>query len=113
MGQVTEALGVSAGTATRVIDNLVRRGLAERIGNPGDRRRVCVRPTRRGQKTIKSLGECYMRFWKTTFQGIPRSKTSETLAALELLVGALERAKDVCCGSPGARGRQVKKGDRA
>ena len=48
MRQVAGALGVSAGTATRVVDNLVRDGLVERTANPGDRRNVCVRPTARG-----------------------------------------------------------------
>ncbi len=58
MRQVAGALGVSAGTATRVVDNLVRDGLVERTANPGDRRNVCVRPTARGDRTIKELEEC-------------------------------------------------------
>ena len=96
MGRVSEALGVSAGTATRVIDNLVRDALAERAENPQDRREIRVRPTARGKKKIKELDECYRQFWETILRDIPAGKLSGTLKVLELLVRAAEKAKSEC-----------------
>ena len=99
MGRVSEALGVSAGTATRVIDNLVRDALVERTENPQDRRSVRVRPTARGKKTIKELNECYRRFWDTILRDIPTSKLPGTIKVLELLVQAVEKARSECCAT--------------
>ena len=97
MREVAAALGVSAGTATRVVDNLVRDGLAVRAEDPTDRRRVCVRPTGEGRKRIAQLGECYGRLWESVFGLIPRGKLSETMSALKLVVEAVEEAKAACC----------------
>ncbi len=43
MGELASALGMSAGWATRVVDELVSTGFAERITDPHDRRVVHVR----------------------------------------------------------------------
>lgn len=97
MGRICEALGVSAGTATRVVDNLVRDGLVERADNPDDRRSVCVVPTAKGRKAIAELDDCYDRIWRTISAAIPARKLSATLEALDLLVGAVEKARAECC----------------
>lgn len=101
MREVATALGVSAGTATRVVDNLVRDGLVERTENPADRRSVCVRSTANGKKRIRGLEECYRRFWGTIFERIPEGRLSETFDVLELLVDAAEEAAGVCCSKKG------------
>lgn len=62
MREVAAALGVSAGSATRVVDNLVRDGLEE----------------------------CYGRLWMMTFRSIPEKRVHQTMAALELPVDAVE-----------------------
>lgn len=110
MRQLAEALAVSAGTATRMVDNLVRDGLVERTANQGDRRYVCVRPTARGERTIKELEECYRRFWTMTFRSIPTNRLGETLAALELLVDAVEKAEAACCRTFRTRSTHIKQG---
>ena len=110
MCQVADALGVSAGTATRVIDNLVRDGRVERAGNPADRRNVCVQPTARGERTIKELTECYSRFWEMTFSDVDRSRLVETLATLEVVVNAVEKARKACCGTHNVRNTHIQRG---
>ncbi len=100
MSQVGEAIGVSAGTATRVIDNLVREGLVERARNSSDRRQVCIRPTSRGKKRIKELDKCYDQFWQTIFGKVPKKRLPETLRALRLLVPAVEEAREGCRLAP-------------
>ena len=97
MGDVCEALGVSPGTATRVIDNLVRDGLVDRTENPDDRRSVCVVPTAKGRKAIAELDDCYDRIWRTISAAIPARKLPATLDALDLLVDAVEKARAECC----------------
>ena len=97
MRRVASALGVSPGTATRVIDNLVRDGLVERCDNPSDRRSVCVRPTAEGTRVIEALEDCYSRLWTAVFQRVPRERLDDTLAALELLADAVGEAAAECC----------------
>jgi DNA-binding MarR family transcriptional regulator len=52
--QLMEATMLSSGGMTKRIDRLVGAGLVERAPDPGDRRGVLVRLTRRGKKTIDS-----------------------------------------------------------
>lgn len=113
MRQLTEALGVSAGTATRVVDNLVRDGLVERTANPADRRNVCVRPTPQGERKIKELNGCYRRFWGSIFGAIPKKRLREVLSSLRLLVDAAEKARAACCPASRVESAQTKKGVRA
>lgn len=110
MREVAAAIGVSAGTATRVVDNLVRDGLAERAEDPADRRKVCIRPTRGGEKKITQLEECYGRFWEDVFGRIPKKKLSEALQVLEVVVEAVEEARLACCENTGARSARLKEG---
>jgi hypothetical protein len=43
--RLAERLGISAAAATRVVDRLVGKGLARRIADPSDRRRVLIEHT--------------------------------------------------------------------
>ncbi len=97
MRGIAAAIGVSPGTATRVVDNLVRDGLAQRVEDPADRRRVCIRPTKGGEKKIAQLEECYGRFWRNVFGRIPKRKLTGALSVLGLVVEAVEDAKTACC----------------
>ncbi|MFQ5808403.1 MAG: MarR family winged helix-turn-helix transcriptional regulator [Armatimonadota bacterium] len=108
MRHVTAALGVSPGTATRVIDNLVRDGLVERCDNPADRRNVCIRATAKGGSVIDALEDCYTRFWTMVFEGVPSERLGDTLAALELLVDAADRASAACCSPDNERKTRTK-----
>lgn len=100
MREVASALGVSAGTATRIVDNLVRDRLVERTMDAGDRRKVCLRPTAQGKRKIKELDVCYRRFWHGLFACIPEKQLPGILSALEVLVTASETTRRSCCGSP-------------
>jgi DNA-binding MarR family transcriptional regulator len=108
MRHMTAALGVSPGTATRVIDNLVRDGLVERCENPADRRNVCLRSTAKGESVIDSLEECYTRFWTTVFEDVPPERLGDMLDTLELLVDAVDRASEACCAPNGERNTRTK-----
>lgn len=45
-------LGITSGAATALVDRLERRGVAERLGHPSDRRRVVVRLTEEGRSIL-------------------------------------------------------------
>ena len=111
MRQMTTALGVSPGTATRVIDNLVRDGLVERCDSPDDRRHVCVRPTAEGHKVIEALEGCYERYCTTVFEAVPRERLGGVLAALDVLVDAVEAASATCTAPAVERDTQAKMED--
>lgn len=52
VGRMAEAAGVTAPTATRMLDGLERTGVVERSGDPHDRRCVNVRLTRGGRDLV-------------------------------------------------------------
>jgi DNA-binding MarR family transcriptional regulator len=94
MSEIAEALGVSAGTATRVVDNLVRDDLVERIGDPDDRRKVYVRPTESGKERTDALRRGYERMWESVFGDLRGTRMRDVLEALQVLLGAVQREKE-------------------
>src|SRR5689334_6853600 len=54
VGEIAVGAGVSAPTATRMLDNLEREGLVVRERRDGDRRLVHVRVTAQGRKAVKA-----------------------------------------------------------
>lgn len=44
IGELGRQLGLSSAAATSLVDRLSQRGLVERVADPGDRRRILVRP---------------------------------------------------------------------
>lgn len=55
MSRVAEAAGVVPSTATGIVDNLVGKGLVERIADPADRRRVVCRLSSEGEVLANRL----------------------------------------------------------
>ena len=55
MGELAEALQVRPHTAVGLVDRATRRGLAKRVAVGGDRRRVGVALTRRGEHLLARL----------------------------------------------------------
>lgn len=52
VGRLADAAGVTAPTATRMLDGLARTGVVERTADPRDRRCVNVRLTHSGRKLV-------------------------------------------------------------
>jgi DNA-binding MarR family transcriptional regulator len=57
VNEAAEYLGVGAPTTSKVMSELVDRGLVERGGAPDDRRRVVLRETDRGRRILKEAVE--------------------------------------------------------
>jgi DNA-binding MarR family transcriptional regulator len=54
-GELATASGLSTGAVTAVVDRLERAGYAERVSDPGDRRRVLVELTAKAHELIWEL----------------------------------------------------------
>jgi DNA-binding MarR family transcriptional regulator len=55
LGAVIRQLGVSKQSAGQLVDSLVARGYLDRSVDPGDRRRLVVRPTERGEAAAEVI----------------------------------------------------------
>ena len=79
---VAERLGISLPAASRAVDQLVRRGLAERAEDPIDRRVKRVRTTRKGDRLVERLIAARMRSFERlleTFTATERRKLGDAL----------------------------------
>ncbi len=57
MGVLADELDVSVASATGIVDRMEKRGLVERLHTAEDRRVVLVRPTDRGLKLVRMVGD--------------------------------------------------------
>ena len=55
MSDLAARLALPSPLATRVAEELVTRDLVERLGDPGDRRRVLLRPTGQGRAALEAV----------------------------------------------------------
>jgi DNA-binding MarR family transcriptional regulator len=110
MRDLAESLGVSASTATRILDNLVRDGFVFRGVHPSDRRSVCAGATPKGEIKIRELSACYETFWTNAFGRIPKERRTETLRVLESLTLCVEDTRKASCG--GTSGKTGRAGGR-
>ena len=55
MGVIARALDIAVSATTTVVDRLVDRGFAERLAEPGDRRVVVCRLTKKGEKAARNF----------------------------------------------------------
>ncbi len=94
MGALGEALGVAPSTATRMVDQLVRKGLAVRQGAPEDRRAVCVALTPKGRSLRLELERATASCFLGAFAAIPAAQQATTIGALELINACLRESLD-------------------
>ena len=85
MSQLGEVAVVSRSRMSRVVDELVRAGLVERVPNPDDRRSAFARITPAGRARLRAAAPTYL-------AGIERHFTSHlTAAEAHAVATALER----------------------
>ncbi len=100
MGALGEALGVAPSTATRMVDQLVRKQLVRRQATPEDRRAVCVALTPKGQALRLELEQATASCFLGAFADIPAAQQAATIGALELVNACLRESLDAggCAG---------------
>lgn len=107
-GYLADALGLTTGSITAMVDRLEKLGFVERRPDPSDRRRVAVRPTAR----LNALAE---RIYGPLAESGVRVLAGYSKRELELLIRALqeiqaeqetqtERVRSMLPGSGGAAG---------
>jgi DNA-binding MarR family transcriptional regulator len=112
MQVVAKSLGVTPGTATRVVDNLVRDGLARRGDDPEDRRCVCGCVTARGNTRLIKLEKGYARLRKRTFGGMSRARLAGATKLLGSLADCLVKADREWGNKPGTRRGSARRGGK-
>lgn len=86
-GDLGEALNVSPGGVTALVDQLIALGLAERRAGV-DRRQVIVALTAAGTAAANTVGVAY---WHAVAEGVPAARRGATLEVLDDLGAALGR----------------------
>jgi DNA-binding MarR family transcriptional regulator len=91
MSDIAAVLGIALPTATGIVDNLVRKGLAVREADPQDRRLVICRLSPQGQNLINRLwtsGEFHM---ERLLEGLTLSQLEKAADVARMLLDNLSR----------------------
>jgi DNA-binding MarR family transcriptional regulator len=98
LNELAESLYITPSTASRTIEELVRKGLAERRPDPADRRAVCLTLTPPGQALFEALREHLIQRQLAILQQIDPSGRRDVLTALQKLSQAIK--DPACCAVP-------------
>jgi MarR family transcriptional regulator, transcriptional regulator for hemolysin len=102
MGDLAGGLGVTPALVTRQVQDLERRGLVTRRGDPGDGRRTCVRLSAKGRRVFRELHERAHRLEGRITRGLSEADVETTCRVLSALRFALRRAREDGARNPQA-----------
>lgn len=94
MGDLARRLGLPSPLATRVTDELVARGLAERAGDPSDRRRVLVLLTAEGREALEKVGHEAEELISAVLLRMSDEETASMLVGLRAFLRVLHAPAD-------------------
>ncbi len=97
MNELSEAMGLANSTMTRMIDNLVSKGLVNRRHDDEDRRVVRVTLTPRGQELRRTFEKERQEIYGEVLVDIQESDHVAIIAALEKVTKAIAGAMKKCC----------------
>lgn len=92
MNEVSQAMGLATSTMTRMIDQLVEKGLVQRTADPDDRRIVRVGLTSKGQQLRASLEKEYLEFYHLVMGEIREDELDAVLHVFDQINRAYEKA---------------------
>jgi len=96
-GELASRLGIDASSATRSIDVLERDGLVERQRpESGDRRRVIVRLTPKGEKLTDRLLAAGDAFFDRVLSAFPETERGQVVSTLERLAEVIGQTEGCC-----------------
>jgi DNA-binding MarR family transcriptional regulator len=90
VGELACAAGVATPTATRMLDALVRDGVAERRASASDRRVVTVRLTGKGRRLVRAKRELVSEQRRRVYESLSPEERRGTIALLGRLAEAIE-----------------------
>lgn len=97
MNELSEKMNLNTSTMTRIIDNLVRDQLIERMKADDDRRVVYINLTGKGYEAAKELKESVNNYYKKIIVNIPEGKIEDVLKSASILLDAFKKANPNCC----------------
>ncbi|MEW6522107.1 MAG: MarR family transcriptional regulator [Bacillota bacterium] len=97
MNELSTKMNLDTSTMTRIVDNLVRDGLVQRVKDKNDRRYVVVELTERGKESETLLRESIEAYYRDIIDGLPRGQVRQVLDSVRLLLAAFEKANPHCC----------------
>ncbi|MDQ3829650.1 MAG: MarR family transcriptional regulator [Candidatus Tectomicrobia bacterium] len=98
LNDLADSLYVTPSTASRTIEELVRKGLVERRQDPADRRAVCLTLTAQGRALFEAVRQHLVERQLAILQQIDASSRRDVLAALQKLSQAVKDPS--CCAVP-------------
>jgi DNA-binding MarR family transcriptional regulator len=95
--ELSQRMGLDTSSVTRLVDVLVRDGLAQRARDEaGDRRRVFVSLSQNGCELASRLERCADDYCERILERIPAERHDDVLQALQLLVQAIDDLPATC-----------------
>jgi DNA-binding MarR family transcriptional regulator len=93
VSEIARALGVSQAVVTGVTDRLVHRGLAERVGDPHDRRVVICRLTEEGSRLTYGLSRSGLERGRKLLEVMTVEELTQLKEAFEMAVHVIDRIR--------------------
>jgi DNA-binding MarR family transcriptional regulator len=99
MNELSDTMNLSNSTMTRMVDQLVQKGLVRRKADESDRRIVLVELTDQGQATRDTLEKALQGLFGQILDGIPADERPLILHALEQVTRSVAQVLDTnnCC----------------
>jgi DNA-binding MarR family transcriptional regulator len=97
MNELSTVAGVDTSTMTRMIDQLVEKGLVIRKTGEKDRRHVHIRLTEAGRKLHQELSSALDKFYQDSLERIPEEKRDWIIDSLVTVNNAIGKGLEECC----------------
>ncbi len=91
ISELARARRVSLPTITGMVERLIQAGQVERISDSEDRRRVLVRLTDRGKKTVGTMVQAIRKRWYSILRNIPEDDQAVFLRTIRRILSVLEK----------------------
>ena len=98
MNDLSLRMKLASSTMTRMVDQLVQKGLVDRFPDTEDRRVVRVRLTGQGAQAKQQLQETLQIFFTRVLQEISENEREVLMRSLETLNQAIRSTLNACCG---------------
>jgi len=94
MTQISRLSGLEKGSFTAVADKLIAMGLVMRERDPGDRRKILLRPTREGAAITRMLIQNAEIHLEKKLSRLDESERRDLMEAFSVLSGLVEKLKN-------------------
>jgi MarR family transcriptional regulator, organic hydroperoxide resistance regulator len=100
MNDLSATMGLASSTMTRTVDQLVLKGLVERLPDHTDRRVIRIQLATSGRETQRAIEAALKAFFEQALAEIPTGERDRVLHSLEQIRQAIANSLAVCCGVP-------------